>query len=88
MTYSCFLLILIWIGVLLRDGERNKEGLLVVEAVADTGAWRVSVEVELAVELDLCEGTRKVAAGVVPDDAALSLIVPMVQSSRACVKRG
>lgn len=59
-----------------------------VEAVAGTGAWRVSVEVELAVELDLCEGARKVAAGGLPDDAGLSLIVPMVQSSHSCVQRG
>ena len=43
----------------------------------------VSVEVELAVELDLCEGEVKVAAGAFPDDAALSLIVPIVQSSRS-----
>lgn len=66
-------------GVRLRDGERNKEELLEVGAVAGTGAWRVSVEVELAVELDLCEGKMKVAAGAFTDDATLSLIVAIVE---------
>ena len=68
-------------GVLLRDGGRNKEELLVVRAVAGTGAWRVSVEVELAVELDLSEGDMKDGSGAFPDDAALSLIVAGVRAS-------
>lgn len=66
-------------GVRLRDGERNKEELLEVGAIAGTGAWKVSVEVELAVELDLCEGEMKVAAGAFTDDAALSLMVTIVE---------
>lgn len=56
-----------------------------VEVVAGTGAWRVSVEVELPVKLDLSEGEVKVAVGTFADDAALSLIVVVVQSNGALV---
>ena len=75
-------------GVRLRDGERNKVELLGVGAVAGTGAWRVSVEVELAAELDLCEGEIKVAAGAFPDDAALSLMVTIVEEQALKGEKG
>lgn len=51
-TYFSFLAILSWIGVRLREGERNKESLT---ACVGMGAWMVSTDLELAVELVLAD---------------------------------
>lgn len=51
-TYFSFLAIFSWMGVLLREGERNKESLT---GCVGTGAWMVSIDLELAVELVLAD---------------------------------